>query len=156
MLSSFTDTIRMINTVLHRRLSCGCPCAATSVRGKSENIWKTWKVSLLISCPPQRPDHCIKAGSWTQCDSKTSRSSPETRSGVIGEVLVSCNFISSCMNRVNSLHMRKNFFDSPCRERVETSGELKLNYQIISGKFFKGIMGPIFQFLILIFPERSR
>jgi len=26
------------------RLSCGCPCAATSVRGKSENIWKTWKV----------------------------------------------------------------------------------------------------------------
>jgi hypothetical protein len=156
MLSSFTDTIRMINTVLHRRLSCGCPCAATSVRGKSENIWKTWKVSLLISCPPQRPDHCIKASSWTQCDSKTSRSSPETRSRVIGEVLVSCNFISSCMNRVNSLHMRKNFFDSPCRERVETSGELKLNYQIISGKFFKGIMGPIFQFLILIFPERSR
>ncbi len=66
---------------------------------------------------------------------------------------MSCDFISSCMTRVNSLHIHKNVFDSPCRERVETSDELKLSYQIIYGKFFKGIMGAIFQFLILIFPE---
>lgn len=43
-----------------------------------------------------------KADSWPQCDSNTSRSSPETSSSIIGEVQLCCNLISGSMTTVNS------------------------------------------------------